>query len=202
MKTDRISKRTISDILVYEELSGSIARHLWDAGILLNELSKKDLLKFVQHDSLDKLKILELGTGIGLVSIHLSKLFKNSEILATDLEDSYEVCQKNITYNDADDRVKFSELDWESETDTGTKWDLIVITDCTYNPLYYDSLINVLKREIVSGFTKVVLSHKFRESVSEGEFFVKMESSGFKLEKQIWHNLGGQNLVHTGLYSL
>lgn len=198
IKTNRISKRKISDVIIYEELSGNIARHLWDAGILVSELSKNQFMDFIDLNNYQNLNILELGTGIGLVSIHLSKMFPDAYILATDLEDSFEICDKNIKFNKVN--VKFLELDWESEIKTDKTWDLIITTDCTYNPLYYDALIKVLGRE-TSANTKILLSHKFREPISESEFFEKITKK-FQLQKQIWHNIQGHNLIHSGLYTV
>ncbi|CCH46668.1 hypothetical protein BN7_6265 [Wickerhamomyces ciferrii] len=204
-RSDKQGLRTIKEVILYEELSGEIARHLWDAGIIMNSLSKSHILKFF-FDTEDErilekpLQILELGTGIGLVSIHLSKIFPNANILATDLDDAEEICSLNINLNSAQDRVKFSELDWETSTETPLQnWDIIITTDCTYNPLYYDVLINVLKRESSSN-TKIILAHKFREPLSESEIFPKLQKH-FHLSKQIWYNSQGQSLTHIGLYT-
>jgi len=205
LKSDRVAIRYISDVVLYEELSGEIARHLWDAGIIVNNLSKAQFIKFLfgedaAEKSEAKSKILELGTGIGLVSAHLSKMFTKSKILATDLADAEEICKLNIILNEVQDNVKFSELDWEEDSPAVEEWDLIVITDCTYNSLYYDALLNVLQRESNKN-TKIILAHKFRESITEPQFFVKIQEH-FHLEKQLWYNAQGQSLTHIGLYTV
>lgn len=203
-RSERVAVRKVSDVILYEELSGEIARHLWDAGIITNNLTKDQFVKFLYGQDMlekkDNIKILELGTGIGLVSIHLSKMFRNAEVLATDLSDAREICDLNIELNDTEDRVKFSELDWEGESTALKDWDLIIITDCTYNPLYYDALLNVLNRESNKD-TKIILAHKFREPISESQFFVKIQQY-FRLNRQLWYNANGQSLTHIGLYTM
>lgn len=194
VKTERLAIRSLSGTLLYEELSGSIARHVWDAGDLVVGLSQ-DQLAYLLGPLDARLNILELGTGIGLVSIHLSRKIPNCRVLATDLPDAREMCEMNIDLNRSS--VTFDELDWESNLATGTNWDIIITTDCTYNPAYYDALLNVLTRES-STQTRVVLVHKFREPYSESAFFTKI-ARDFTLDKQIWYS-NGATLVHAGVY--
>ncbi|KAH3674499.1 hypothetical protein WICMUC_003337 [Wickerhamomyces mucosus] len=199
LKSDRLALRQVGRSLLFEELSGSIARHLWDAGILINLLPEDEFLRFTEFEKKEKLTILELGTGIGLVSIHLGEIFSNAEIIATDLDDAREICQQNISLNLLSKSIKFEELDWESDKKSENDWDLIVVTDCTYNPLYYDALINVMEVESNRN-TKIALVHKFREPFSESEFFSKV-SRYFNIEKQSWYNINGSTLIHMGLYT-
>lgn len=196
LKTERMSIRHVGGLQLNEELSGSIARHLWDAGIIFNNLGPSELTDLLGVG--DRCNVLELGTGIGLVGIHLSKILKNSAITVTDLPDAREICELNIKDNACGSSVQFAELDWESNEPTGAHFDAIVITDCTYNPLYYDSLINVLRREATRS-TKVVLVHKFREPFSESAFFSKVLEV-FDLQRQLFINARGQSVTHLGVY--
>lgn len=200
IKTDRIALRTLNGVKIYEELSGSIARHLWDAGNLVVSLPRDELISFLfKGDTVldhDRLNILELGTGIGVVSIKMSKHFPNSKVCATDLDDAREICQMNIDLNGCDN-CSFEELDWEVEEQNGVKWDVIIVTDCTYNPLYYDALLHVLQRES-SSHTVVLIAHKFREPLSESEFFTKCMAN-FTLQRQRWYS-DSSTLIHMGLY--
>lgn len=208
VKCDRMAIRFINDdkqvskekeVRLYEELSGTIARHLWDAGIFLNLISSETILKYTGFNATDKLDILELGTGIGLGGIRLSDIFPKAKILVTDLDDAKDICQSNIKLNNKTKNVAFGELDWESPVKTQyQQWDLILVTDCIYNPLYYDWLINVMKVEALSK-TKVLFLHKFREPVSECEFFPKVRQ-WFDLEKQWWWRLNDGVVVHVGMY--
>lgn len=198
-KSERGALRSISDVILFEELSGEIARHLWDAGIIVNNFTKSDFTDFTSIDSTKKLKILELGTGVGLVSIHLGKMLPKADIFATDLADAKEICEMNISLNDVGDNVKFGELDWEGYKEPAASWDMIIVTDCTYNPTYYDALLNVLRRESNPN-TIVILAHKFREPLSEPQFFVKIQKH-FHLEKQILYNSQGQSITHIGKYT-
>lgn len=198
IKSEKGALRSVSDVLLFEELSGEIARHLWDAGIIVNNFTKTDFIDFTSIDPSRHLNILELGTGVGLVSIHLGKMLPKSDIFATDLPDAKEICELNISLNDVEDNVKFGELDWEGYKEPAESWDMIIVTDCTYNPTYYDALVNVLTRESNQD-TVVILAHKFREPLSEPQFFVKIQKH-FHLEKQILYNSQGHSITHIGKY--
>ncbi|ODV93342.1 hypothetical protein PACTADRAFT_5129 [Pachysolen tannophilus NRRL Y-2460] len=164
------------DIMLIEELSHGIARHLWDA-----------------------------GTGIGLVSISLSKIFEgNTRIVATDLEDAREICVENIQLNNSNGKtsIEFHEFEWESAGNNSLSekhqcWDFIVITDCTYNSSYYNDLNNAILKE--SGKeTIVLLAHKFRDGHSERKFF-EMFRKNFILINQYWFHFGFDS-IHIGTY--
>lgn len=173
------------DLIIIEELGNGIERHLWNAGIQTMHLLPQ-IINQVQFSS-DTPKILELGTGVGIISIALSKLMNEATIAATDLVDAEEVCAQNILLNKSS--AVFSDLEWSGhEKKNDTDWDMIIVTDCTYNPTYYDDLINVMMRE-ASSKTDIVIAHKIREPQSEIKFFHTLNEN-FKTVNETWvHNL-------------
>ncbi|KAA8576865.1 hypothetical protein EYC84_006909 [Monilinia fructicola] len=154
------------EIRIWEETGESIARHIWDAGLVLSSYlsslrgssapggSLPTLEKFLgtQQD----LNILELGAGCGIVGITLATLFfdKISKILLTDLPEASEILEKNLdTMASKSDALLCSYshqvLDWFEplpESVRGERWELVVVADCTYNPDVVPDLVLTLKR--------------------------------------------------------
>ena len=78
------------------------------------------------------LKICDLGTGSGCLAITLAKIFKNSQITATDVSNkSLEVAKKNAKIHNVFDQIKFVNCDWHSDLE---KFDFIIS-----NPPYLTS---------------------------------------------------------------
>lgn len=116
------------------------------------------------------LEILEIGSGIGTLGIGLAHLFRSvvrdrttaASILMTDLPEAEERVRANITRYQASapddaaaDRVEvdYEVLDWEDgrEGKFGPKvrsklWDLIVLSDCTYNVDTIPALVQTLSQ--------------------------------------------------------
>ncbi|ESZ97481.1 hypothetical protein SBOR_2170 [Sclerotinia borealis F-4128] len=188
------------EIRIWEETGESIARHMWDAGLVLSSYlsslqssskpvgSLPTLEKFLatQQD----INILELGAGCGIVGITLATLFSNriNKILLTDLPEASEILEKNITTmaSQSDTSLCCScshqVLDWSEplpEGVRGERWELVVVADCTYNPDVVPDLVHTLKRvrEGNKG-ALILLAMKVRHD-SEMVFFEFMEKEEF-----------------------
>jgi hypothetical protein len=126
-----------------------------DAGITLscelNELvdSKTDdpLSKVLQvPEGKERLQVLELGTGCGMVGITIAQGASKADIILTDLPEAEEIVQRNIDQATLvkDSTLRFQTLDWDdhvpkdlnnwAECPHCTELDLIIAADCTYNP--------------------------------------------------------------------
>lgn len=144
---------------VWEETGESIARHLWDAGITM-ACHIRQLIKKAKPDLFDRagLRVLELGTGCGIVSssqehhetcidflkvgISIAQIHSSAHVYLTDLPEAQEIVERNIAnacpLENSD--LEFRELNWEDElpedlfSDSTTRpFDLFVAADCTYN---------------------------------------------------------------------
>ncbi|ODQ80036.1 hypothetical protein BABINDRAFT_8215 [Babjeviella inositovora NRRL Y-12698] len=196
-------------VVLLEELSNGIARHLWDAGIVVAKSLPKLYHGFPAGSKPD---ILELGTGIGIVSIALSIVFPNANYYLTDLYDAKEICEFNIGMNYGPRTVrrlaepiliKFDELDWEATEfpDLPPVWSYIVIADCTYNPTYYDALLSIIIKQVKGDKnTRVILGHKFRDLANDICWF-GMLAQQFAVEKEVWVK-NGSNVMHLGCWKL
>lgn len=186
-----LSNRTLS---IWEETGDSIACHIWDAGVGLAAFFDKTIA--MQYDSLPlldstlssatykKLHVLELGTGCGIVGISLAQLVPDCEVTLTDLAPAREIAQKNIeAMNPAmSSRATFVPLDWDEPLPKPVRerqYDMIIISDCTYNPDSSPALVNTLKALTArSPKAIIVLAMKVRHE-SEAIFFDLMNQGGF-----------------------
>ncbi|KAI9151589.1 UPF0665 family protein [Paramyrothecium foliicola] len=164
-----------------EEIGDSIARHIWDGGVLClsaiadgyvssNSVADKHPLMRAMDEALDSkksLNVLELGCGVGFLGIGLGALFPlgsrhgsgNSTILLTDLEDAENRARSNISrlertrkkFSGKPSEVLYENLDWMDAMDgkfgplvQSRPWDLIVISECTYNADTLSALVGTL----------------------------------------------------------
>jgi len=102
----------------------------------------------------NKLKVLELGAGCGIVGITLSQVFSSqvSQVLLTDLDEASEILSQNLSpavlNSPNPSKISHQVLDWSSPLPSNIKsasWDLIVVADCTYNPDVVPDLVATLK---------------------------------------------------------
>ncbi|KAH6678466.1 putative methyltransferase-domain-containing protein [Halenospora varia] len=160
-----------SKLYIWEETGESIARHIWDAGLLLsayltslsptNKSNRKpspfppDLPKLpILQTLLSKpnLNIIELGSGCGIVGITLTTSFPNiKQVLLTDLPEASSILSHNtsrwVLTHPWRPKIQTRVLDWSNTYPSvvaGTEWDLVVVADCTYNPDSVPDLVGML----------------------------------------------------------
>lgn len=90
-------------------------------------------------------RIIDIGTGSGIIAITISLNFPELEIYATDIsEDALEVARRNAILHGVDSRIKFIRSDLFRQIDPEMKFDLVVS-----NPPYIPtSEISFLPEEI------------------------------------------------------
>jgi predicted nicotinamide N-methyase len=136
--------------------------------------------------------VLELGAGCGIVGISLATSYPRiSKVLLTDLAEASEIIEKNLSPSMLPpptlSRLAHQVLDWAFPLPLnvkGTKWDLVVVADCTYNPDVVPDLVQTL-RHLSEGNedTVVLLAMKVRHE-SEMVFFDLMDESGFEVREK------------------
>jgi predicted nicotinamide N-methyase len=163
--------------------------HLSNSPSSLNTLPRLRLLE--TSLSQPGLNILELGAGCGIVGITLSHaLPKPRTILLTDLPEATEILTQNLSlYLSSSNTTTISHqvLDWSLPLPSNvaaTKWDLVVVADCTYNPDVVPDLVKTLG-EVARGNGKVyvLLAMKVRHE-SEMVFFDLMKEKGFEVREK------------------
>lgn len=210
-------------IEVEEEIGESIARHIWDAGVLslcsivssfavpslsaAGDPCMKAVCKILQAGA----NILELGCGVGILGIGIAQIMRQSHmkhsstLLMTDLDEAQERAESNIhmlsqrNSGKTNVCVEYENLDWEkgrigdfTDKVRASAWDLIILSDCTYNADMLPALVETLSaihesNKIVKGSakTQVFMATKPRHD-SERAFFSLLDKEHWKtVHKQI-----------------
>ncbi|KAK9373078.1 putative methyltransferase-domain-containing protein [Lipomyces chichibuensis] len=188
-----------TSLKLLEETGESVARHLWDSGILLGKLltlsnQNSDIFLEQLKGSPKPMNILELGCGCGIVGLTLSHVFPQSHVVLTDLDSARNVCERNIALNctrssRTSGKIEFSSFDWDSSNNTmeenakvyDAEWDLVVACDCTYNADSFDILTDVLLK-VVSQRTKLLLVHKERHGSEARVFELLKEKNNLQFQ--------------------
>ncbi len=109
-----------------------------------------------QYRGQEGLKVLDLGTGSGAISIALARFLVQPEILAVDSSpEALELARTNAENNELNERIEFRQSDWFSEV--SGNFDVIVS-----NPPY-------VKSSDISNLKEEVKGHEPIEALDGGE---------------------------------
>ena len=149
--------------------------------------SLRSLSKLLHALQTAHLKVLELGSGRGIVGIGLAQLYHNCDILATDLPEAMEILGWNIaqTRPALESRFSKANLNWEDDLPISVaeeQYHLILVSDCTYNSDSIPTLVGTLRVLIKrSPRASIVVSMKVRHP-SEAVFFGMMKDVGLTVD--------------------
>jgi predicted nicotinamide N-methyase len=131
-----------------------------------------------------KTNILELGAGCGIVGIALASSFPNCWVHLTDLVDAQDILSKNVGQATPARGSSLSHwtLDWSESLDVSfpRDLDLIVVSDCTYNPDSSPDLVRTLTGLCSISPESTILIAMKRRHESEGVFFNLMEAASMQ----------------------
>ncbi|KAF2200011.1 hypothetical protein GQ43DRAFT_374867 [Delitschia confertaspora ATCC 74209] len=209
----RIERRLINlakqPMTIWEETGESIARHLWDAGLTLSVYLDRvmalpkwsepapEALR-LQPGSGERVRIIELGTGCGMVGIGLAQTIPNADVIVTDLSEAEEIARFNIDQNGISrtSSIKFQTLEWGKplpSSVSGRAFDLVIAADCTYNPDSSPEFVATISQLVtLSPKAKVIVAMKVRHS-SEEVFFTLMAEANFVVESKFVLPLHGDD---------
>ncbi|KAL3465541.1 putative methyltransferase-domain-containing protein [Aspergillus heterothallicus] len=191
----RLSVNQTVKLSIWEETGNSIARHIWDAAVASvmylqqliaeGELSSNTALRSLLRTGRDSpLRVIELGSGCGIVGIALAKLLPKCSVLLTDLPEVEEIVSKNIAAARPalSSTLQYRPLEWEEELpddlfDTPSI-DLVLVSDCTYNADSLPALVSILRRLANMSPHVLILVALKRRHESESIFFDLMKSAG------------------------
>ncbi|KAE8349520.1 putative methyltransferase-domain-containing protein [Aspergillus coremiiformis] len=190
----RFGPKDCLNLRIWEETGNSIARHIWDAAIAsviyLQQISAGDsavkaplLETLLQPERSAPLRVIELGSGCGIVGIALAEMLSQCSVLLTDLPEAEEIVTQNIAVAKPthSSNLEYRVLDWDEPlTDDlcNNSVDLILVSDCTYNADSLPALVSVLGRLVQTSSDAVILVALKRRHESEVVFFDLMQSSG------------------------
>ena len=188
---------------IAEQSGETIIRHVWDAGIILSaaatcnpvSILPDELRTFMQMTGIYRAtRILEIGTGVGVLGISLAARFPEANVVLTDLEDAEPLVLENIAINAPNfphlrQNISFRTLDWEAQEfpdwTLNEKFDLIVLADVTYNSSTFVALADTLEHLQKHGAmgAKVVCCGKRRHDEEE-EFWRIVHRRGFVVHRR------------------
>ena len=179
-----------STLRILEETGDSIARHIWDASLGFLQYFAL-AINGQDHDSVFQklgsrkrarpLRVIELGAGCGIVGIAFAQLVK-SNVLLTDLDDATEVLTRNIRLAtpSAGSSLGAQVLDWGKDLDSAnTKFDLILVSDCIYNPDTSVHLVETLQNLAQQTPSPLVLVGYKQRHTADHVFFDHMQKAKF-----------------------
>lgn len=140
---------------------------IWDAGLVL--------AKYLEHQTtqhkldLAGKRVIELGSGTGLVGISLSKMQPGCQILLTDKKELIPLLDHNIQINQAEANTTAQCLDWCQSVDSG-KADLVLVSDGIWCKDLHQPLATTLAG-LAGPQTRVLLCYETRNFAEEAEFF-------------------------------
>ncbi|KAL2126978.1 hypothetical protein VTI74DRAFT_11537 [Chaetomium olivicolor] len=158
---------------IEEDLGESMARHIWDSGIVMVSLledlcfgsaseTRLPAFRRILQTQHRQLNVLELGCGVGVMGIGMARILslKQSQqpphILMTDLPEAEEKAHANMarqaaSIGDSSANLDFEPLDWQDGKNgmfgkkvAACAWDLVTLCDCTYNTDTLPALVKTL----------------------------------------------------------
>jgi predicted nicotinamide N-methyase len=142
-------------IVIKEEYGLTIGSHVYDSAIVLCQYLKYH----IPPNQLRSCHILELGSGLGLVSIYLMRQFQCSPII-TDRKEQLPLLQENCRINHI--RPTIQKFDWTDSQDLQNLQDLIVNSSSSIDYLLAADVL--YDATIISLFFQVLL--KLSETIN------------------------------------
>lgn len=192
------------DFAVREDITETIASHVWDAGVgavacvhlLLKSLREPQSRRnpVSSHPTLpllreiitrSKVRMLELGTGVGLLGCFLAKSIPGARVTLSDLADARACVERNALSSCKSGRPpEFQPLDWTEPLPSALRaesFDLVVASDCIYNPDFSPALAKTMgELATLSPEAKFLVAAKTRHD-TEAVFFDEMARSRFTI---------------------
>ncbi|KAG2148071.1 putative methyltransferase-domain-containing protein [Suillus clintonianus] len=140
----------------------------WPAGEVLS-----NYIAFRGNGYLDGKKIVELGSGTGLVGLVAGAL--GGTVWITDQAPMLDIMQQNVTLNNLQSCVSVRELNWgETLLSDMPPPELILAADCVYFEPAFPLLVQTLSEMAVSGSTEILFCYKKRRKADK-RFFTMLK---------------------------
>ncbi|KAL8858295.1 MAG: hypothetical protein Q9178_005158 [Gyalolechia marmorata] len=138
--------------------NGDTGNRTWDAALFLATFLFTDGRHFVEKKS-----VLELGAGLGFVSVLCGKHLGAKHVVVTDASEAVlNTAQENAKLNEVDGIVKTAVLEWGSpnidqvfqRVDEMVSYDLVLGSDMLYEPRDFPALMSTLQ-DLFCRFPKI-----------------------------------------------
>lgn len=183
------------------DMAMGVGATVWDAGLILSRLlewqsahgehagNQNDIFASSLTDTIspgilwkpEKWKrIVELGSGTGLVGLVLAQLLVDHSIIIelTDRAGPLPLLRANkkkfeVKNHGAKVQILVRELDWTAIPVNMKSADLILVSDCVYDKTLFVPLLEVLNR-LCHNDTMILIAYEKRDFETEAEFFKQL----------------------------
>ena len=133
-------------------------------------------------------QIIELGSGCGIVGIAYGQMLPRCNVLLTDLPEAMDTLELNRVQARCPTETTLEQciLNWDNPLPAEARkhYDLILISDCTYNSDSSPALVRTLKSLLMESPQALVLVSMKMRHASELIFFELMREVGLVEEEQ------------------
>jgi predicted nicotinamide N-methyase len=141
---------------------------VWDTAIVLARYLAKERTTF------NPKKVVELGSGNGLLGMVCAVLFEEANITLTDQKPLLPLIKQNMEHNLENipqlARVAVEEYNWGEETSM-KDINLIICSDCVYDMAPWDLLVDSLRLLCRGDECRILISMEHRYRSTEEKFF-------------------------------
>merc|ERR1712000_251226 len=150
-----------------EEIAGaSLGSKVWESALALNQYFES--FENEQKESISSsTRVLELGSGTGIVSIVFRKLFPNIEtIIVSDKELQKKQIENNLKLNELenDDKIKFQFLDWSVDNSNFSpnekRFDILIMSNVVSSDRSTFPLLRKTLCDLTAPGSKIYLSNQ------------------------------------------
>lgn len=155
------------------ELKAGTGATVWDSSLVLLKYLEQQYQKATSQS--EGLRILDIGSGTGIVGIALASLLPNSKVVCTDKANVMPLLKHNILKSNLSN-IEAVLLDWQDKStainfmNAMTKFDIVVMSDTITWPELYDGLVETLNT-VCDSQTKLIFSHESRNFGVEAGFY-------------------------------
>lgn len=175
---DRKDALKLNEMIIFPDRMDGL--HIWEAGIVLARYV------YFHTDLFENKKVLELGTGVGIVGIAIAKYCKVQSVEITDykeeiLNNAINNMKKNKLWNAS--KAKGNLLDWKNYEKAKGKYDIIIGSDLIYAGAPVVELAHLINKLLnISGKTYILVPKQRFYAV---EFFKALDALGnFEVDKE------------------
>lgn len=178
-KFGKLDVQTVNYSAVDSGRDASLGFLLYLQDLLSANTRLPNLLDALRKGASGQINILELGAGCGIVGIAIAHCFPNCLVQLTDLVEAQDILSRNTEQATPakGSSLQHWTLDWNKsdEIRLARDLDLIIVSDCTYNPDSCPNLVRTLAGLCSIAPEVTVLIAMKRRHESESVFFDLME---------------------------
>lgn len=144
-----------NQLRVFLDMGVGIGGDKWPAADIFCNLIVEPQWRQFFVQLLDGKRVLELGSGNGVVGVLIEKAFDPSEICITDLDSHIKHIRHNITLNSCKQTTMGIPYDWTESMEVAdphllAPFDVILALECVYREDLYIPLIRTIKQQFHS----------------------------------------------------